>query len=115
MRPRPAEKRLAQAYSDVTSTASKMAASLHPTSRKRSTSGLFHFPWSAGELVGKAEQFHDFGLNWRAGIVQRQFATDGLVQAKPAEDFQVGRQTVGGNIQSAHHDGELFFQHPRQP
>ena len=76
---------------------------------------LFHLPWTAGQLVGKAEQFHDFGLNRRAGIVQRQFAFDGLVQAKPAEDFQVGRQTVGRDIQSARHDGELFFYHPGQP
>lgn len=55
------------------------------------------------------------GLNGRARIVQGQFAADGLVDAKPAEDFQVSRQTVCGDVQSAHHDGELFFDYLDSP
>jgi len=58
MRPRPAEKRLAHACSEVTSTASKMAASLQLASRKRSTSGFSISPGLGVSLPGKAEQFH---------------------------------------------------------
>ncbi len=59
MRLRPAENWLAHAYGDVMSSASKMAASLHPASRKRSTSAFSISPWTADRLV-KAKSTKDF-------------------------------------------------------
>src|SRR5438128_1379920 len=67
IRPRPAEKRLAHAYSDVTSTASKMAASLHPASRKRSTSAFSISPGLRVSLSAKRNSSMTLGSTGALG------------------------------------------------
>src|SRR5260370_30883250 len=56
MRRRPAENWLAHAYGDVMSSASKMAASLHPASRKRSTSAFSISSWTADTCQAQVYQ-----------------------------------------------------------